>query len=82
MPPESITAFYASNITQITYDHPDMNNGIFTYYLLRGLRGDADNGDKNVTVAELHDYISKNSIIHVRMIISDLSYIGGIECCN
>ena len=60
MPPESITAFYASNTTQITYDHPDMNNGIFTYYLLRGLRGEADNGDKKVTIAELHEYISKH----------------------
>ena len=33
---------------------------MFTYYLLRGLRGEADNGDKSVTVAELHEFISKN----------------------
>ena len=59
-PPETITAFYASDVTQITYDHPDIPNGIFTYYLLKGLRGDADNGDKKVTIAELHTYISKN----------------------
>ena len=59
-PPETITAFYASDVTQITYDHPDIPNGIFTYYLLKGLRGEADNGDKKVTIAELHTYISKN----------------------
>jgi len=59
-PPQGITALFASNINQISYTHPDANNGVFTYYLLRGLRGEADNGDKSVTVAELHDFISKN----------------------
>tara|TARA_Y100000590_G_scaffold85898_1_gene96163 strand:+ start:2901 stop:7736 length:4836 start_codon:yes stop_codon:yes gene_type:complete len=59
-PPEGITALFASNINQLSYTHPDANNGVFTYYLLRGLRGEADNGDKSVTVAELHDFISKN----------------------
>ena len=59
-PPEGITAFFASNINQLTYKHPDIDNGIFTYYLLKGLRGEADNGDKSVTVAELHDFIMKN----------------------
>ena len=59
-PPEGITALFASNINQLSYKHPDANNGVFTYYLLRGLRGEADNGDKSVTVAELHDFISKN----------------------
>ena len=59
-PPEGITAFFASNINQLTYKHPDLDNGIFTYYLLKGLRGEADNGDKSVTVAELHDFIMKN----------------------
>ena len=59
-PPEGITALFASNINQLSYTHPDANNGMFTYYLLRGLRGEADNGDKSVTVAELHEFISKN----------------------
>ena len=59
-PPEGITALFASNINQLSYTHPDANNGVFTYYLLRGLRGEADNGDKSVTVAELHEFISKN----------------------
>ena len=82
MPPESITAFYASNITQITYDHPDVNNGIFTYYLLRGLRGDADNGDKNVTVAELHDYISKNVQDTTKKLYKDLPQVPQLFSSN
>ena len=28
--------------------------------MLKGLRGDADNGDKVITVEELHNYIRKN----------------------
>ena len=60
IPPSGITAFYAANTTEKSYDHPDSNNGIFTYYMLKGLRGDADNGDKVITVEELHNYIRKN----------------------
>ena len=60
IPPEGITTFYAANTTERSYDHPDANNGIFTYYMLKGLRGDADNGDKVITVGELHNYILKN----------------------
>jgi len=60
IPPKGITTFYAANTTEKSYDHPDANNGIFTYYMLKGLRGDADNGDKVITVEELHNYIRKN----------------------
>jgi hypothetical protein len=60
IPPTGITTFYAANTTEKSYDHPDSNNGIFTYYMLKGLRGDADNGDKAITVEELHNYIRKN----------------------
>lgn len=60
LPPKGITAFYASNIFQKSYNHVDENNGLFTYYLLKGLKGEADNGDKVVTVEELYTYIAKN----------------------
>ena len=59
-PPPGITAFYASTTEQLSYDHPDFKNGIFTYFLLKGLRGEADNGDKEVTISELYKYISKH----------------------
>lgn len=82
MPPESITAFYASNTTQINYDHPDMDNTVFTYYLLRGLRGEADNGDKEVTVAELHNYISKNVSESTGKLYKDLPQIPQLFSSN
>ena len=35
-----------------------MGHGIFTYYLLKGLRGEADeNNDGTITVEELKDYV-------------------------
>ena len=60
LPPKNITAFFAANTTQIAYDHPENSNSIYTYFLLKGLRGEADNGDKDLTIAELHDYVKKN----------------------
>ena len=59
-PPSSITAFYASDINQLSYDSKESSNSIFTYYLLQGLKGDADNGDKEITISELHDFVQKN----------------------
>ena len=72
IPPKGITAFFAANTTEISYDHPDMDNGLFTYYFLKGIRGEADNGDKAVTVSELHDYIKKNVHDTTKLLYADL----------
>ena len=60
IPPDGITAIFAANTTELSYNHPDYNNSIFTYYLLKGLKGEADNGDKAITTAELYNYIKNN----------------------
>ena len=72
IPPKGITIFYAANTTEKSYDHPDAKNGIFTYYMLKGLRGDADNGDKAITVGELHNYIRKNVLDTTKNLYSSL----------
>ena len=72
IPPKGITTFYAANTTEKSYDHPDAKNGIFTYYMLKGLRGDADNGDKVITVGELHNYIRKNVLDTTKNLYSSL----------
>ena len=72
IPPKGITAFFAANTTEISYDHPDMDNGLFTYFLLKGFRGEADNGDKAVTVSELHNYIKKNVHDTTKSLYADL----------
>lgn len=57
---EKITVISASSGSQVSSAMQDSNHGIFTYYLLKGLRGEADkNKDKKIFLSELVDYVSK-----------------------
>jgi uncharacterized caspase-like protein len=57
---EKITVISASSGSQISSAMQDSSHGIFTYYLLKGLRGEADkNKDKRIFLSELTDYVSK-----------------------
>ncbi len=57
---ERITVVSASSGSQISSAMQDSNHGIFTYYLLKGLRGEADkNKDKKIFLSELVDYVSR-----------------------
>jgi uncharacterized caspase-like protein len=48
----------ASTGTQVAQEREDFKHGVFSYYVLQGLKGAADrNGDGNVTVDELFDYV-------------------------
>lgn len=41
--------------------YPDKRHGLFTYYLLKGLRGEADlNHDKKITISEIYSFVKKN----------------------
>jgi len=54
----NISIFSASHGNQIASSYPDMQHGLFSYYLMKGLRGDADaNGDEKITQLELNDYL-------------------------
>jgi len=57
---EKITVISASSGSQISSAMQNANHGIFTYFLLKGLRGEADkNKDKKIFLHELFDYVSK-----------------------
>jgi len=44
---------------EISSWYPDKKHGLFTYFFLKGLRGEADNnGNKTITGKELYQYIS------------------------
>ena len=46
---------------QMSSDYDKVKHGLFTYYVLRGLRGEADqNGDGIVDVGELYEYVKQN----------------------
>ena len=56
-----LTVFAAASGEEITGSYEPQKHGLFTYYFLRGLRGDADaNGDGFVSLAEEYSYLKKN----------------------
>ena len=57
----NLTVFSASGGKQISSAWPEKKHGLFSYYLMKGMRGDADL-DKNssITIGELGDYIKEN----------------------
>lgn len=48
----------AGNIKELIQERDDLKHGLFTYYLLEGLRGKADlDGDKMIDTEEIYKYI-------------------------
>ncbi len=57
-PPE-FTVITASASDQIASSSPDLKHGIFSYYLMKGLEGEADeNKDGTITIGKLQSYLS------------------------
>ena len=59
--PNNFTIFTASNYDQTSGSINEAEHGIFTYYLMKGLEGNADaNKDKKLTNGELIAYLKNN----------------------
>ena len=59
--PNNFTIFSASQLDQISSGLKEANHGIFSYYLMKGLEGNADiNKDKKITNGELLVYMDEN----------------------
>ncbi len=51
----------ASGANEVSSENDDLKHGVFTYYLLEGLRGKADvNKDGIITIDEIYNYVSIN----------------------
>lgn len=58
--PESFTVISASKADQTSSSSSDLKHGIFSYYLMRGMEGDADiNRDGRITAGEMHTYLTE-----------------------
>jgi TonB family protein len=58
--PDGFTVITASQADQISSSSPDLKHGIFSYYLMRGMEGEADfNRDGKITARELHGYLAE-----------------------
>ena len=50
----------ASRPTEVSLELPELGHGIFTYYLVQGLKGAADlNRDGIVSLQELYEYLEQ-----------------------
>ena len=59
--PDNFTIFSASQLDQISSGLSEAKHGIFSYYLMKGLEGNADiNQDKKITNGELFAYMNEN----------------------
>jgi hypothetical protein len=59
--PENFTVITASQNDQISSSSSELRHGIFSYYLMKGLEGDADaNTDGRITVGEMYSYLTEN----------------------
>jgi uncharacterized caspase-like protein len=59
--PDRFTVFSASALDEISSSLPEAKHGLFSYFLMKGLEGEADaNADRNITAGELHAYVASN----------------------
>jgi hypothetical protein len=59
--PDTFTVITASTADQISSSSPELKHGIFSYYLMRGMEGDADaNKDGRITAGEMQAYLAEN----------------------
>jgi hypothetical protein len=57
--PSNFTVISASQFDQISSSSLELGHGIFSYYLMRGMEGDADgNKDGKITAGEMQEYLS------------------------
>ena len=59
--PSNFAVLSAAGNDQISSSLPEAKHGLFSYYLMKGLEGDADlNDDRKITVGELHQFVLRN----------------------
>ena len=57
--PSNFTVISASQFDQISSSSLELGHGIFSYYLMRGMEGEADgNKDGKITAGEMQEYLS------------------------
>ncbi|GAB5565953.1 MAG: hypothetical protein Wins2KO_30160 [Winogradskyella sp.] len=58
---ENSTKILSCAADELSYESPDIKHGYFTYYLVKGLSGKADDDeDQNIIYRELEDYLYDN----------------------
>jgi|GEM_PF-2404952 len=72
---DNLKVFNATDTNQLSNSYQDQAYGLFTYYLLKGLGGDADNDkDRNINVEELKEYLEENVSEKSRVLYGESRY--------
>ena len=59
--PDNFTLFTAASAKESAWSLPEAKHGTFSYFLMKGMEGDADlNGDNRLTNGELQEYLLDN----------------------
>ena len=59
--PNGFTLFSAASNEQMSRPLEEAKHGMFSYFLMKGMEGDADaNNDNKITAQELHNYVKEN----------------------
>ena len=58
-PPEGFVVLSSCKLNEFSYEWPEKDHSVFSYYLLEGLRGSADKDeDGTITITDTHSYTS------------------------
>ena len=61
--PDNFTLMTAAAGDQIANPLKEAKHGMFSYFLMKGMEGDADrNQDNKITAGELHEYVERNVV--------------------
>ena len=61
--PDNFTVFTAAAGDQTAKPLEEAKHGMFSYFLMKGMEGEADkNGDNKITAGELHSYVQQNVV--------------------
>jgi tetratricopeptide (TPR) repeat protein/uncharacterized caspase-like protein len=66
MEPPTSVIFYACQVGERAFENPRLQHGVFTYYILRGLRELANRPDGRVEAGQLAGYLSENVRLWIR----------------
>jgi uncharacterized caspase-like protein len=62
-----VAIMLSSTGNEISVEYPSLNQGVFSHFLIQGLKGAADgNKDKRVTIEELYYYVRDNTYAFVK----------------
>ncbi len=60
-PPRGVASFFSCSGGERSFEHKDIKHGVFTYNLLKALRGDAKDADGEVTFEGMVSHVKKNT---------------------